>query len=150
MSRRRDDITRSVLRLLADMLDGLEAGKSSLSAWLDKGMRKSDQPMPAKISALFRAARAVVGDAKASTAERTAALRVIGRQPDLWDQDRELLKRLLVPQVEETLQTAAAQSLSKIIDPRTPVELLKPWKSYSPADRKSTRLNSSHVSISYA
>jgi putative membrane-bound dehydrogenase-like protein len=117
--------------MLANLLDSLEAGKFSLSQWL-KAAPTSDQAKLAAINDVFRAARAVIADPKASVGDKALAIRVLGREPDQWEEDRKLLSSLLVPQVEEDLQMAAAQGLARNSDPRTSAELLKPWKSYSP------------------
>lgn len=121
--------------MLASILDGLESGKSSLARWLDANPNNDNRAKLAKISDIVRAARVVVADPKASVGEKALALRVLGRDDTQWDVDRKLLNALLVPQIEEDLQLAAAQSLGKMVDPRTPGLLLKPWRGYSPGLR---------------
>jgi putative membrane-bound dehydrogenase-like protein len=118
--------------VLANLLDGLDAGKTSLSQWLGT---KGDQGKLTTIREVFRAARAVLADPKAAIGEKALAIRVLGREPDQWEEDRKRLSALLVPQVEEDLQMAAVQSLGNAFDPRTSQQLLTPWKSYSPALR---------------
>lgn len=121
--------------MLASLLDGLESGKTSLTHWLKENREIDKKAKLAKIDAIVRAARVVVADPKSSVGEMALALRVLGRDETQWDVDRKLLSALLVPQVEEDLQMAAAQSLGKMVDPRTPGLLLKPWRGYSPALR---------------
>jgi putative membrane-bound dehydrogenase-like protein len=121
--------------MLAELLDGLEGSKSSLGQWLEGNQQPGDQAKLTKIKDVFRAARAVAADPKASIGEKALAIRVLGREPSQKEEDRKRLGALLVPQVEEDLQMAAAQSLGKLFDPETGGQLLKPWKSYSPALR---------------
>jgi putative membrane-bound dehydrogenase-like protein len=121
--------------MLANLLDGLETGKTSLAQWLNASREKSDQAKLAKITDIMRAARAVIADPNGSVGEKALAIRILGRDSAQWEEDRKILSALLVPQVEEDVQMAAVQSMGKMIDIRTPGVLLKPWKSYSPALR---------------
>ncbi len=123
------------LDMIAKLMESLESGNIPFAKLLESIENKENLVHVAKIKEVFQVARTIVSDPKASVSEKMLALRILGRENDLWDEDRKTLVSFLSPQVEEDLQMAAAQSLGKISDPRIPADLLKPWKGYSPALR---------------
>ena len=96
----------------------------------DAGMR----PDLSEMAPLFNAARAVVQDSSASEESRAAAVRLMGRGAD-QQTDRSVLADLLTPRTAADLQSAAIKSIARAHVPSTPLLLLKPWKTYSPALR---------------
>src|SRR4029079_16234277 len=83
----------------------------------------------------FAQARQKAADAKATAAERVAAVRVLGRGPGDPAGDRAALVELLGPQVSSDVQAAAVAALARTATPDTPATLLKGWKGYSPTVR---------------
>jgi putative heme-binding domain-containing protein len=88
-----------------------------------------------QLAGLFAAARTTVADSKEDRQDQLAALRVLGRGVDHQAEDMADLAKLLAPQVDADLRTAAVAALGQLRDPKVPDILLREWKSYSPTLR---------------
>jgi putative membrane-bound dehydrogenase-like protein len=119
---------------LAGLLDTLEQQNSSLQKMRD-GSDESVRETVNKLAGLFQAARTAVPDLHAPKAERSQAVRLLGRGLDHQQEDLALLAKLLVPQEEEALQAAAIDTLGHQRGPAVPQVLLRGWKGYGPALR---------------
>ncbi|HEV8292957.1 MAG TPA: PVC-type heme-binding CxxCH protein, partial [Tepidisphaeraceae bacterium] len=119
----------------ASFLDSLDANNISLATLSQdagplngdnktiKGLLQSD--------IIFNAARARVTEITASVAQRTAAVRLLGRAPDKRAEDIKLLASLLVPQTPVELQSAAIPTLARLKQDDVPAILLGRWKNLS-------------------
>jgi len=121
--------------MLADLLDGLDAGKASIKNLLPDDGKQGQQALLKRVREIVGSARAIVADSKAPLGEKVPAMRLLARDPDEWQADAKLLASVLVPQMDEDVQLAAAQAIGKIGDPRTPQFFVQGWKSYSPRVR---------------
>jgi putative heme-binding domain-containing protein len=119
---------------VAAFLDTLDSHKMPLATmWAGAG---DELKGPLKgLDLLFEAARKMAEDRKASSAQRVQALRLLGRGIDNQASDFNALVRLLAPETDADVQTAAIVALGKIPYPKVPAILLERWKSISPAQR---------------
>jgi putative heme-binding domain-containing protein len=88
-----------------------------------------------RVDDLFARARALATDVKGEASERSAAVRLLGRDPKHQADDVKLLTGLLNPQTPDVIQTAAVSALAKSRAKETPQLLLEGWKGYSPSIR---------------
>ncbi len=106
------------------------ATETVLDAWarLAKG-----KPRPAIVAEVVANARRLVGSASADPATRSAAVRLLGREPAHRKEDLAALAALLVPQTPTGVQSAAIAALGRIADEKVVEALLIGWKGYTPA-----------------
>jgi putative membrane-bound dehydrogenase-like protein len=119
---------------LAGLLDTLDQRGTSLTQLHARGDEEQRAALN-QLSALFAAARTTAADRHAPAESRLLAVRLLGHGLDRQKEDRQLLAGLLVPQVPEDLQGAAAAALGRLRDARVPGLLLRGWKGYGPALR---------------
>jgi putative membrane-bound dehydrogenase-like protein len=119
--------------VLAGFLEVLDEQRITLTQ-LSKRRDKAFQTALERMRTIFPRARRTAVDAAAPIGTRVEALRLLCREPDLVQEDRAILVRLLAPQEQEPLQLAAAAVLGRA-DPQAPPSLLQPWKGYTPALR---------------
>ncbi len=86
-----------------------------------------------RITGVYRRARGVALEERASLARRLIAVNLLGREPSEQAADIDSLKELLVPQNAASLQEAALAALGRIADDRVAGVLTAGWRSYSPA-----------------
>jgi len=116
---------------MAKLLDGL--GQRDLSL-----VKLSAQSVPDLARArdqaneLFRAARDVAADDDAPVADRTIALRILGRGPDGHSEDLDFLAELLAPQTPLEVQLAAVETMGRLRHNRVPDLLLQGWAEQGP------------------
>ncbi len=84
------------------------------------------------LDALWKAARALAEDDQASEEDRLLAVRLLGREPEHTEADRDRLAGFLRPQISSRLQQAAVGALGRTSDRRVPETLLAGWKAHSP------------------
>jgi putative membrane-bound dehydrogenase-like protein len=118
---------------LAGLLDALDERNKSLASLRGQGSEWDDALK--QVAGVFDAARAVVADERASTADRLRAIRLLGRGLDRQKQDAELLAGLLVPQTTDEVQADAIAALGRLRSAAVPELLLRGWKSYGPTQR---------------
>ncbi len=87
---------------------------------------------PAELAELIAAARALVGDEAAPPAARTAAVRLLGREPATRSADIGRLAKLLSPQTPAAVRSAAVAALGHIPDDAAADALLAGWVGYTP------------------
>ncbi|MFO0849369.1 MAG: neutral/alkaline non-lysosomal ceramidase N-terminal domain-containing protein [Gemmataceae bacterium] len=88
---------------------------------------------PAELVTLVAAARAVAIDEKAAPAARTAAVKLLGREPTTRAADIGRLAMLLAPQTPAAVRSAAVAALGHIPDDAAADALLAGWAGYTPA-----------------
>jgi putative heme-binding domain-containing protein len=117
---------------LSTLLDALDNRFSSLSQ-----LARDDKlaETVANLSGLFAAARELAAERKSSSADRAAAVRILGRGVDRRKEDAALLGSLLVPQTPEEVQMAAVAECGRLREGGVPELLLRGWKGYGPALR---------------
>jgi putative membrane-bound dehydrogenase-like protein len=120
--------------LLAALMDAWARGKKSPADTIKDGGPEIETAW-AKVEAAFKQALKQAADAKATPADRLAAIRLLGHRPIAATDDRTTLAGLLDPQAPSDVQVAAVAALARIGDKETPALLLKGWKGYSPAVR---------------
>lgn len=87
------------------------------------------------LDALFASARRQLTNPNADEELALAALRLLGRQANHLQDDRDQLGTLLKPQVPPRIQREAVAVLSRLRDPKLADRLLAGWKGHSPALR---------------
>jgi putative membrane-bound dehydrogenase-like protein len=117
---------------LAGLLDALDERNTPLSQ-LRKDAPDQMKAALEQVSGLFKAARAVLADERATRDEKLRSIRLLGRGLDHQEDDMKALAELLVPQTPEEMQTAAVAALGRL---RSPELLLRVWKAFVPALRK--------------
>jgi putative membrane-bound dehydrogenase-like protein len=119
---------------LAGLLDALDERNTPLTRLQKEGGEELQAALK-QVSGLFAAARAMMADDKAATADKLRAIRLLGRGLDRQQTDRTALADLLVPQTADDLQAAAVAALGRLRSPRVPELLLRGWKGHAPAQR---------------
>ena len=109
-----------LLGRILDTLDRQGASLRQLTAATDQLQR------------LFEAARDCLDDEEAPLADRTAAMRILGRGPTGQEDDLETLVELLVPQSPMELQLALVETLGRLRHEEIPGLLLEGWAEQSP------------------
>lgn len=112
------------LAAVADLLDSL-----------DQRGQSPDPAALARLVPLFTHARTLAGDAKASAADRSIALRLLGRVPANRATDQELLAGFLTPQTAPELQSAAVAAIGRVNDDAARAKLIAAWKQFGPGLR---------------
>jgi len=116
---------------MAKLLDGLGQRNLSLA-------KLSAQTAPELATAMsqagqmFEAARDVAADDDAAVADRTIALRILGRGPGQRSEDLDSLTELLAPQTPLEVQLAAVETIGRLRHDRVPDLLLQGWAEQSP------------------
>jgi putative membrane-bound dehydrogenase-like protein len=128
------NFTAGQFGLLAALMDAWSRSKKSPADTL-KEAGPELQAAWVKVEVAFKQALKLAADAKATPADRLAAIRLLGRRPIEAIDDRAVLAELLGPQAPSDVQAAAVTALARIGDKETPALLLKGWKGYSPAVR---------------
>jgi putative membrane-bound dehydrogenase-like protein len=108
--------------LLARLLDARDHARQPVGLDLD-------QPF----APLWSSARRVLADLNAPEPDQLGGAQLIGYGARRNTKDRDLLIRLLRPQVSVALQQAAVSALATTDDPKLADLLLVDWKTYSPA-----------------
>jgi putative membrane-bound dehydrogenase-like protein len=119
---------------LAGLLDTLDQQNRSL-ARLRTDADPELQAAVKRLTGVFAAARAALPPRPDNHAEALRAVRLLGRGLDHQADDRNRLASLLMPQVNDDLQSAAVTALGRLRDPQVPALLLRGWKGYSPGRR---------------
>jgi putative membrane-bound dehydrogenase-like protein len=122
------------LATMAGLLDGLDQRNSSLSK-LAESKEAAVQMAVQRVEPLFSAARTLAADPQAKAADRTLAIRLLGRAMNHHQEDVKRLAELLSPQNPDSVQMAAVTALGHLRDPYVPELLLRGWKGYGPAMR---------------
>ncbi len=122
------------LEVIAEFLDGVDHQASSLD-----DLRRSSPPRMANIldrlEMIFASARELSGDGEQDGTMRTQAIRLLGRQRALQEQDVATLAGLLAPQIPAPLQEAAIATLSRCDEADLPAFVLRDWSQLSPTVR---------------
>ncbi len=118
-------------RLMAQVLDGLARQQTSLPKLL-AGDDAATVRAAQRVAELFDAARRVAKEDHAASADRVAAMQILGRGPDRQQDDLELLAGLLVPQSSIELQRAAVDALGRLGHGKIPELLLAGWAEQGP------------------
>jgi putative membrane-bound dehydrogenase-like protein len=113
---------------LAALLDSLDQRNISL-AKLGKGDKEVKAAVK-KLEKIFDAARATVATPQA--ADRVAAVGLLGRGFDRYEDDIKVLGSLLAPQTPDDVQAAAISTLGKLKTPIAPALVLRSWKGLGP------------------
>jgi putative heme-binding domain-containing protein len=119
------------------ILDGLGQGLQNSSRSL---ARLWEQPPPAlkesvaRVRPIFEQAVSISRDAKRLTAERVAAIRLLGRGP--FASAASAAPELLAPQTPPEVQLATVRALSSHPSPEVADLLLASWGGYSPTVRR--------------
>jgi putative heme-binding domain-containing protein len=121
------------LTALGTLLDALDARNSSLAQLAKEG--EGLNAAVKELSGLFAAAREVAADRKAPPAERSQAVRLLGRGLEQQTEDATVLGSLLVPQTPDEVQAAAVAGLGRLRDERVAELLLHGWNGYGPGLR---------------
>jgi len=119
----------AAFRSLAQLLDWLQRNNKTLVQL----QRTADEPMQRALAGtdeLFGAARGIATDADSATADRVAAVRILGRARAGQDADFELVAGLLGPQVPVDVQVAAVATLGRMNRPSVPERVLAGWHSH--------------------
>ncbi len=114
---------------LGQLLDWLQRNNKTL-AQLQRTADESMKRALAGTDELFFAARRMANEADGATADRVAAVRLLGRARSGVDEDLELLARLLGPQVPVEVQVAAVAALGRMNRPAVPKRVLAGWRSH--------------------
>ncbi|MSU24907.1 MAG: c-type cytochrome [Opitutus sp.] len=140
----------AAFRSLAQLLDWLQRNNQTLAQL----QRTADEPMKRALAGtdeLFVAARRMANDANGATADRVAAVRILGRNRAGQDEDFELLAGLLGPHVPADVQVAAVTALGRMNRPTVPERVLAGWRSHGAAVRSAViELVTSRVAWSLA
>jgi len=112
------------LEVLAGICDGLERRGESLA------------PLSEAVAQLFAYARSLAESGEAEDAERSAAVNLLGRQPQRRQDDIRTLAALLRPAVAGAVQVSAAQRLADMNDPEVPGVLVEGWSGREPRVRR--------------
>jgi putative membrane-bound dehydrogenase-like protein len=126
--------TPGQLDVLAALLEAWSRSRKSPTDMVKDGGPEL-QAAWAKVEEAFGHARRLAADQKAKTADRVAAVHLLGRRPGESAEDRTTLAELLGPQTPTEVQSAAVTALAAVGGKDTPTLLLKGWKGYSPAVR---------------
>lgn len=127
----------SQFRAFGGFLNDLAQRKSSLQ----KMQSVADDELAATLKqseAIFAAARATAGSDSADLDVRLAAVGLLGREPAHFDQDADMLARLLTPRVPGELQTAAVAALARTATPQVPKVLIDGWAAKLPPLRQAS------------
>jgi putative membrane-bound dehydrogenase-like protein len=119
---------------LAGLLDGLDQRKITLAQLRNQGDPELKGAVD-KLKDVFASARQVLSDEKSPDEVKRQAMPLMGRGLQLQKEEIILLGVFLQPQTPEELQTAVVASFGRLSDRSVPGELLRGWKSYSPAMR---------------
>jgi putative membrane-bound dehydrogenase-like protein len=119
---------------LAGLLDTLDQRGSSLTKLAQEGDKETREVLK-KVDKLIAAARLQAADVKTAPAQRALAVRLLGRNPALRDDDLKLLGGLLVPQTAAEVQTAAVVTIGRLRPAETPRLLTQRWDRLGPAVR---------------
>jgi putative membrane-bound dehydrogenase-like protein len=117
------------------VLDSLDANDMSLADLRKKAKDATFNGWVAGLIHYFDAARKTAVGLKASTTERTRAIRILGRGFDHQKEDLRILGGYLSLGTPPELQTVAVATLGRLNEPAVPKILLQGWKGYSPALR---------------
>ncbi len=117
-------------RTVADLFDALD--RRALDG--KKGIDLSRSVLE-KVKALTANARTVTTDKKAPEVQRTAALRLLARDPDTRSADIETMGSLLGLQTSLPVQVATVSHLGSLSSNEVPAILLTGWTAYTPAIR---------------
>jgi putative membrane-bound dehydrogenase-like protein len=120
--------------VLAGLLDALDERNTPLTKLREEGGEELKAALK-HLPGLFAAARAIMADERAATADKLLAIRLLGRGVDHRQEDLTMLAGLLVPQTTDDLQAAAIAALGRLRAPQVPELLIRGWKGYAPAQR---------------
>jgi putative membrane-bound dehydrogenase-like protein len=123
----------SQLAILRGLGQGLRNSQRSLARYWEQppaGLKDAID----KIRPIFTQAAATARDDKATPADRSAAIELLGFAPD--QMALPALQDLLAPQAASDLQLAAVRALSLHDNPKTGEALLAAWAGFSPTVRR--------------
>lgn len=115
------------------LLISLDRRFTSLEKWL-KGLSSEAKPVADRLSKLFDAAREVASNDGASSEDRIAALRVLGRTTESAA-DLNVLVELITPRFSPELQLAALATLARVKSDAVPAGLISNYRSLAPGLR---------------
>ena len=129
----------AIARALATIAGGDEAKLepwrlATLAGMLDASPRGDLAGDPAVLRSVA-AARSLGSDPTASPVSLVAALRLLGRDRDHLDPDRELIAGRLDPTEPSEVQFAAIQALARLGDPPSAAAILARWSKLGPSVR---------------
>jgi len=113
---------------LAAILDASERRQRRITMLVDAELRE-------ELARLTANAGQVAMDDAAPIADRLAAVRLLGRDPDRRDAERPVIQKLLSPRVAMELQSAAVAAAARTGDASVPDTLLAGWERQSPGLR---------------
>ncbi|MBI4626864.1 MAG: HEAT repeat domain-containing protein [Verrucomicrobia bacterium] len=119
---------------MGELLDSLRRNNTSL----EKLRAKADEAMKlalGRTADLFDDARTISANAKTPTAQRVAAVELLGQGIGRQDEDFKTLSELLAPQTPGELQLAAVKALGQMSLATIPERLLAGWNELRPAVR---------------
>jgi putative heme-binding domain-containing protein len=120
---------------IGDMLDAMEKNDLRLQKLLEGAGEKDIEKTRERLKSIHAEAVKIVENRKATMSEKLIAIRLLGRGLDNDNTDHKILLAFLTPQTPDDVQAAIITQLSRNTDPRVPILLLSPWKSYTPALR---------------
>jgi putative membrane-bound dehydrogenase-like protein len=122
---------------VAGLLDALERRSMSLDTLVrEEGDRGRE--LLGQVAALIDRARTTALNVQANESLRTAAIRLLARQPDERDEDIRRLATLLTPQTPPVIQIAVVRHLGSLSDSAIVQVLLSGWRSHAPGLRIET------------
>lgn len=120
----------AMMYALAELFDDLRRQKTSLASVLEKA--GADGIIHANIRQFFTIAQETIRAVNAGVETRAAAVRFLGRDPQIDLEALQLLGALLTPRIDPQLHAAALESLERTGKPRVGELLLVGWGSHSP------------------
>lgn len=120
---------------LAGLLDTLDRQNLSLAQFIEVSSNELRQTIQ-EAEQVFARARVLAADPSTESAERLAAVRLLGRGLTGQEEDFERLGGLLAPQHPAAIQRAALAGLQRGRGGRVAEILLRGWRSHSPALRE--------------
>ncbi len=128
--------TAQKLAAVGEMIDMMEKNNFTLKKMLEEIAGKEDaQKALPRLQETHATAIKITKDPKAAMSEKAVAVRLLGRGLGNDNTDHKILLGFLTPQTPDDVQSAVITHLGRNNDPRVPILLLGPWKSYTPALR---------------
>ena len=122
------------LAALGGLLDALGRRGQDLESFSKSASRASHSAL-ARIQQALAGARGIAQNTSADESARIAAIGLLGRSPEQFNADADLLRKLLAPPSPSRLQSAAVTALARTRNKNVPEVLLADWPQYSPSLR---------------